>query len=219
MAIVKLCLTCKKWFPSSVGSWVNYCPVCLTKKVRARMIERIKHQRAITFDWFGVWDTHRPLKNTKKFPNGNYERVCQQCGKRLISKKTKKYHGSMRFCGKPCTGTKLWNRFNWSAARKRKMKQNYRPKNRGHHCEICNKISPYGLYSDNSITFPVHHRIPVHTLGWHNILLIWELSNLMVLCTLCHNKQDHRLKKSQKPGKRHQFKDLTGYLEKGEFVK
>lgn len=211
MAIVKRCHQCQAWFPASVGSWVNYCPKCLTPTVQAKLLQIIKKTRIIPFVWFDIWDTQYPVKS-HYYP---YEYVCRICGKRLVGKKGQ-YLKSRKYCNDPCYSYDTMKQYTWTTVRHIKLHANYRKRDHGHHCEFCGKImvKKYGI--DNP---PVHHKVPVHTLDWANIGFIWDLSNLVVLCPACHKQQDHRLKHCEKPSKRHQFKDMTGYLEKSRYVK
>lgn len=80
-------------------------------------------------------------------------------------------------------------------------------------CELCGKLlrifESYSYYHKNNIEVcEIHHKIPVHTLTWDNIHLIWDINNLICLCTECHNKQDHKLKKV----KYKNFNRITEYL-------
>ena len=70
-------------------------------------------------------------------------------------------------------------------------------------CEKCGKLlriyQDYNYYSKNTVEgCNIHHKIPVHTLDWDNIYLIWDEDNLICLCQDCHNRQDHKLKKIKK---------------------
>lgn len=82
-------------------------------------------------------------------------------------------------------------------------------------CEECKKIC--FIYSDNWFRSPlgvevinIHHKIPVHTLTEENFHLIWDESNLMALCSDCHNKQDHQLKTKVDPYIN--FKKITNFI-------
>ncbi len=82
-------------------------------------------------------------------------------------------------------------------------------------CEECKKLCH--IYADYWIALPlkigvvnIHHKIPIHTLTEENIHLIWEESNLMALCSECHNKQDHQLKSKVDPYIN--FKKITNFI-------
>ena len=83
-------------------------------------------------------------------------------------------------------------------------------------CEECKKICL--IYTDywhsNSLlkleVINIHHKVPVHTLTEENFHLIWDESNLMALCSDCHNKQDHQLKTKVDPYIN--FKKITNFI-------
>jgi hypothetical protein len=86
-------------------------------------------------------------------------------------------------------------------------------------CEKCHEIC---LISSSTLfniklkipSINIHHKIPVHTLTWKNITLIWDEINLISLCPKCHNGQDHLLSKP-KPETTNpflNFKKITEFL-------
>lgn len=69
-------------------------------------------------------------------------------------------------------------------------------------CEECGKLclshstNPYWFKRYQMKAPPIiniHHIIPVHTLTWDNLYLIWDRRNLKSLCPECHHRQDHYL--------------------------
>jgi hypothetical protein len=67
--------------------------------------------------------------------------------------------------------------------------------------------------------FQVHHIVPVHTLTWENLYLIWDPANLIVVCHKnggCHSKQDHKLKRPvdlvEQVKKSKRYKTLTSMM-------
>ena len=83
-------------------------------------------------------------------------------------------------------------------------------------CEKCGKLCQiysltYLYHKFNLKTINIHHIIPVHTLDWDNLHLIWDKSNLIALCEDCHNKQDHYLKQI-KEDPYIKFRKITEFL-------
>ena len=224
--IVKRCrcwtgsVVCNEWFESKVGSHIDYCPKHFTEKEKYNRIQRIKHQRYISLESLDIYDTQYPLIG-KRYP---YEMVCRLCGARLLYKNKNKHSPGKRYCGHPCKGEDLYDKFSWDTKRWRVISK------RGSICEICgfknDKINPYAYFGDpsdydnwerkNHRSFHVHHIVPVHTLTWDNLNLIWEDSNLLVLCDKCHHKQDHQLKRKRKGRimKDPNYKPLEFFLKK-----
>lgn len=178
--IVKICRECKQWFESKPMSYVNYCPKCFTGSKKEYLANVIKHKRTVNMDEFDIWDTNYPLEGTK-YP---YERVCRTCGNRILKKDgTHTFH--KRYCRtKKCNGNDLWRRYSVHLMRKR---------GESYLCEECGR-SEYEK-KGGYVIFEIHHIIPVHTLTWDNLYLIWDRSNLRLLCPDCHHKQDHHLKR------------------------
>jgi len=78
--------------------------------------------------------------------------------------------------------------------------------------QLCQIYSQTFLYSKLHLkTINIHHKIPVHTLDWNNLHLIWDKDNLIALCKDCHNQQDHQLKTKVDPYIK--FKKITEFLE------
>lgn len=194
---------------------------------------RIKKARHVQMSFFDVYDLDRPI-----IINKTYERVCRDCGKPL-KKKNGEYSPHMRYCkehrGK---GYELFDSYNFSICSKKYsfqvqqqnkeliinkiMKEGFSAKDLKYFtiCEICHKLCTiyelYELFLNRLSEFKVvnvHHEIPVHTLTWENINLIWDHSNLTCLCQECHGNQDHELKKNPKnPKNPNKFKSILKYL-------
>jgi hypothetical protein len=88
-------------------------------------------------------------------------------------------------------------------------------------CELCGSlcflwrvysgaIRKYDLLHIHTVN--IHHKIPVHTLTWDNIHLIWDKRNLIALCEDCHHKQDHKLSKPKVDDPNIKFKEITEFM-------
>lgn len=208
--ILKFCRLCfregkKELYPGELGDPINLCPYHRTKENIRDIIRIFIRTRSISIDHFDVWDSNYPIKDFYR-----YERVCRVCGKRLL-KKNGKYSHFLRQHPK-CNIFKYNNnwestRFNLLLDQRKKheclinltaldsyykdsierwyvLKDNYQLSYLNY-CECCNKV----------ISNPeVHHIQPVCTLNESNYNLIWEESNLMILCHECHAKADSHKK-------------------------
>jgi len=176
--IVKLCKTCKEYFPAEPGEWICYCPTCYDAPRRLAVLNAIKRMRYIPVDWFDVFDTEYPGNASWKY---KYEHVCRGCGKRLINKNGA-YSPSKRYCHNPCSFSTTAGQYvvpKWAIIEKNKTSL-------GFICPQCKKRNKWDQ-------FDVHHIVPVHTLTWENLSLLWDENNLIALCPKCHKQQDHQL--------------------------
>lgn len=136
-------------------------------------------------DRFDVFDTDFIASKGSYY---KYKRVCRICGGELLDKNGK-YSYRKRYCNKKCSASEIW--FSWQDKRWKYIESKIKEENSldkdPYYCELCNKHLNY-------YKIEVHHKIPVHTLTFEQLYLIWDFDNLIMLCHECHTKQDHKLK-------------------------
>ena len=187
------------------NSHIPYCPKCFPEN-EEWMVYNFKKTRDIPLSHFDIFDTDYPIK---KHYWESYERVCRICGSRLLQKNGT-YNRQRRYCKKHI-GNHYYE-YNWNAVRysfinkfirKHRIYITMRMLDEIHYskwnsqylyCEKCHEILHISAIE-------VHHKIPVHVLTVNNYLLIWDLSNLQILCKKCHNNTDHLLKQTDEEKK------------------
>ena len=231
MNLHRNCMRCGEFFPVEPLELKFFCNKegCPQKYYFTPRIhlERIKRTRFIPTDYLDLYDLDRPIL-TDKGKVISYERVCRICGGPLLNKDGK-YSYHRRYCSEH-TGYELWAKYNWGIVSKNygfELQENQRDKitiilkriptklqNSVSLCELCGKpcliYEYYCRHKYEIDAINIHHKIPVHTLNWDNIRLIWDFSNLVALCPECHNKQDHQLKTKVDPYIN--FKKITNFI-------
>lgn len=166
MATYRRCRKCGEYYSDKPPLTPNpYCPLCFPKQ-KKYLVKKLKKGRYVPMDYFNLYT------DAMKFKNGAYGHACRLCGRLLLTKKKKP--SRLRYCSK-CDAYDLFGKYDMSTI-------NYNLYKTQNTCEICGKETD---------TPEVHHKVPVHTLNWSNIHLIWDPGNLQLLCHGCHVQQPH----------------------------
>lgn len=173
MSLFQYCLSCHKFFESSVGKWIPYCPDCFPI-FRNMILHHIKSARFIDIRYFDLYDSE-------------HKHLCRVCGNPTKRKKNGSYCAKSRYCEKHSL-TNLLTKYSWSFSRDAFIGSKYT--NGKLFCEECGCQIKFG--------YEVHHITPVHLLTLENIMLIFDLTNFKLLCLNCHKKVDHHLPKMNK---------------------
>lgn len=227
MNIQSGCQKCHGFFPVKPMELEFFCdkPEC-QEYSNTYNFWRIKSQRCISMSYFDIWDLDRPYNITENGEILDYERVCRVCGMPM-SNKDGKYSVHRRYCQNH-NGYELWVKYNWGEVSKKYAlkvaednKELIKKLNTTEYsnvtvCEICKKLcliwETYWSKRETGLEVKVcniHHIYPVHKITMENLYLIWDYSNLKVLCQECHHKQNHFLKRKDIGIK---YKEITAYL-------
>lgn len=224
---------CHEFFPSTINNWKCHCEKESCKKAFQTIVMRIKKSRNMNAEYFDVYDDQYPI-NYGKFKT--YERVCRVCGKRLLNKDGK-YMQMRRYCSdhNGNIGRLLynWNSVQYRALRHNReeienkdmiesWKRNFDLENKLHFhqfnvCDNCGclcRSDGYWQMNKEYAKLPgceVHHIKPVYTLTEDNLNLIFDLTNLQVLCLDCHNLTKKR-KVEPKPTRIIKYHNIETYF-------
>jgi hypothetical protein len=236
--LVKKCCICGEYFPALPKAYIFTCsnPICLDSF--KRKFKTIKKTRFIEANYFDLFETNFPLNTSE------YEHVCRICGARLVNLKGK-YVSSYRFCKVHRVDMLYLGNFNAIADQQlvENAKQ-HETEIMGlltkHHletydlsifysvCEQCGEIcrrTANWSFLDDPIkrTFlsqlsssEVHHKLPVANLMISEIKLIFDASNLIVLCKKCHVKTRKKVKTVKEQTR---YKPLTSFILKKPYKK
>lgn len=207
--IFKSCKICRRHYPADVGTWFALCPEH-SKSGLSWIISHIKRIRFIAPALFDVYRYYPPRKgNTAP----ELRHACRICGGYLL---TKKGHLSsvMRVC-QDCHTKPIplddyaisWAETRWRYVDDRMVILTDRDE-RGRdvrmeytYCEDCGDVlvhsAGWNSHHRNDVV-EVHHKRPVHVLTFDDIHMIWDESNLVLLCKQCHLKWHAELREDDR---------------------
>ena len=235
MNLQRRCRKCGHFFPVKPMELKFFCD---KKECQEYLLTyhfyTIKSNRHVPLDYFDIFDLDRPIKTGYGYErvcrqcgaplhniNGKYSPYRRYCanhnGYELFVKYnwgevSKDYARKVRDDNKELISTLFIEYINRNQALyKEKPSKIKMDLNNLTICEECGKLCHiHGSWSPERRfdVLNIHHKIPVHTLKWDNIHLIWDASNLIALCHDCHKNQDHQLKKPSP----YQYQNIISYL-------
>ena len=241
MNLHKKCRKCREFFKAELMSLEFFCNKEACKERNEYIFYHIKSTRYIALDFFDMYDLDRPIMRNGEIlgyervcricgvllcnKDGKYSYHRRYCGEHTGYELWAKYNWgvvSKGYARKVSKENKELISKNFiefiqinHSYYKEKPKRIERDLNNLTICEECGKLCyTYTDYWNRVSKFDViniHHKIPVHKLTMENVHLIWDYSNLMALCSDCHNNQDHQLKTKTDPYMK--FKKITEFLE------
>jgi len=184
--LYKKCATCDQFYPGVLGDIHDRCP----KHVKHfdRTVYHVKKTRSISPEVYDVYWKDE----------AGYHRACRGCGKPLLRKN-----------GKPCSLAYSWRWCSIACAQKlpspnwgqtsQAFLRSHETRGKYPHLEIqCQRCGEWFRFAKAE----VHHVKPVATLAEDEIKLIWDYSNLMVLCHGCHDGTMHEAVYQQRAAER-----------------
>jgi len=178
--LYKKCASCQQLYPGVIGDIHDRCPKH-AEHFDSGTISRIKRTRSIPADVYDMW---------WKDPAGEYHRACRGCGKHLLKKNGTPMsdRNQRRWCSPGCYH--LVPMPNWGQTVYQLLKS--RPAQQPDAHEYLSKVQcdRCGEWVRRD-RVEIHHVRPVITLTEADLKLIWDFSNLMVLCHGCHNGDMH----------------------------
>jgi endogenous inhibitor of DNA gyrase (YacG/DUF329 family) len=171
--IFQKCLYCYALVPSFPFNMGALCPKC--RDQWHLVVARWKIARNIPIDVFDLWDENRM-------------RLCRGCGKPTFRKDGKR--AKLKFCSKECRNrvVDVWRQYQWkyAIAEKIRLSPKMPTNDRLVQCETCLKFIHYRKVE-------IHHVEPVNILTEKNFELVWDITNLKILCVACHkHSPDHQ---------------------------
>jgi 5-methylcytosine-specific restriction endonuclease McrA len=230
---VKQCCICGEYFAANPKAYIFTCTNPACREAFKHKFKSIKQTRFIEARYFDLFDTNYPLNPSE------YERVCRICGARLTNNKGK-YVQTYRFCKIHRDDMLYLGNFNAIADQKlvenaKQHETQIMALLTQHHlevfdlsifysvCEQCGEICRKNAnwsYLDDSMkrdfldqlsAAEVHHKLPVANITIAEISLIFDPSNLIVLCKKCHVKTRKKVKIIQEQTR---YKSLTSFFSK-----